>query len=148
MSGENKPNETNDKVLKEIQKKMDELEKRAEQAEARALKAEKKAEKTAQVAESKEEEQKNALETISKEQKAFLEEKVPVQLMKDNNKYKHDLTVTHNGVNYQIQRGKPVMVPRFVAFILEESHRQEMVALELQEKLVKDYEKGRESLTE
>ena len=42
---------------------------------------------------------------------AFYDEPVPVMLIKDNAKYKDDLTVTLNGTNYQIQRGVPVMLP-------------------------------------
>ncbi len=55
-------------------------------------------------------------------------EQVPVMLMKDNNRYKEDVTVTVNGTNYQIQRGVSVMVPRCVALALERSHRQELDA--------------------
>ena len=49
-------------------------------------------------------------------------------LVKDNQNYKDDVTVTYNGVNYQIQRGKQVMVPKFLKLILEESYRQQMAA--------------------
>ena len=58
----------------------------------------------------------------------FYDELVPVMLIKDNSKYKDDLTVTLNGVNYQIQRGVQVMVPRRVALVLERSHSQEVEA--------------------
>lgn len=58
----------------------------------------------------------------------FYEEPVPVMLIKDNAKYKDDVTVTVNGVNYQIQRGVQVSVPRKVALVLERSHLQELDA--------------------
>lgn len=59
---------------------------------------------------------------------AFYKELVPVMLLKDNSRYKDDVTVTVNGVNYQIQRGVTVMVPRCVALVLERSRRQELAA--------------------
>lgn len=58
----------------------------------------------------------------------FYEEPVPVMLIKDNAKYKDDVTVTVNGINYQIQRGVQVLVPRKVALVLERSHLQELDA--------------------
>ena len=59
---------------------------------------------------------------------AFYKELVPVMLIKDNAKYKDDVTVTVNGTNYQIQRGVQVMVPRCVALVLERSRLQELEA--------------------
>ncbi len=59
---------------------------------------------------------------------AYYKELVPVMLIKDNNRYKEDVTVTVNGINYQIQRGVSVMVPRSVALVLERSHQQDMEA--------------------
>ena len=58
----------------------------------------------------------------------FYEELVPVMLIKDNHKYKDDLTVTVNGTNYQIQRGVQVLVPRKVALTIERSKKQELEA--------------------
>ena len=71
-----------------------------------------------------------ARKTSTKEQAlaAFYQEPVPVMLIKDNSRYKDDVTVTVNGTNYQIQRGVSVMVPRCVALVLERSHRQELEA--------------------
>ena len=67
--------------------------------------------------------------------KNFYNESVPVMLIKDNSKYKDDVTVTVNGVNYQIQRGVQVMVPRCVALALERSRRQELAAQEYMDSL-------------
>jgi len=128
-----------EEMVKEMQDKIAELEKRAVEAERRA-------EEIAQAKANVEEEPKNALELLSKEQRAFIEEKVPVQLIKDNNKYKFDVTVVWNGKNYQIQRGKVVNVPRGVALILEQSYRQQIVAMELQEKLQNQFEDKRKQL--
>ena len=66
---------------------------------------------------------------------AFYKELVPVMLIKDNAKYKDDLTVTVNGTNYQIQRGVQVMVPRCVALVLERSRLQELEAQAYMESL-------------
>ena len=66
--------------------------------------------------------------TQTEQLEAFYDELVPVMLIKDNAKYKDDLTVTLNGTNYQIQRGVQVMVPRRVALVLERSHSQEVEA--------------------
>ncbi len=65
----------------------------------------------------------------------FYNETVPVMLIKDNAKYKDDVTVTVNGTNYQIQRGVQVMVPRKVALVLERSHKQELAAQAYMESL-------------
>ncbi len=65
----------------------------------------------------------------------YYKEPVPVMLMKDNTRYKDDVTVTVNGINYQIQRGVPVTVPRCVALVLERSRSQELAAQEYLESL-------------
>lgn len=65
----------------------------------------------------------------------FYSEPVPVMLIKDNTKYKDDVTVTINGTNYQIQRGVAVSVPRCVALALERSHSQELEAQAYMESL-------------
>ena len=53
------------------------------------------------------------------------EEKVRIKLFKDNGRYKGDLFVSVNGVNYKIRRGVAVEVPRAVAEVLEHSQRQD-----------------------
>ena len=62
------------------------------------------------------------------ELEAFYNELVPVMLVKDNWKNKDDLTVTVNGVNYQIKRGESVMVPRKVALAVERADMQAAAA--------------------
>ncbi len=59
---------------------------------------------------------------------SFYSEPIPIMLVKDNWKRKDDLTVTVNGVNYQIKRGVPVTVPRNVALAVERGHKQELAA--------------------
>ena len=53
------------------------------------------------------------------------EEKVRVKLFKDNGRYKSDLFVSVNGVNYMIRRGVEVEVPWAVAEVLEHSQHQD-----------------------
>lgn len=73
-------------------------------------------------------------------QHEFLNRMETVMLMKDNNNYKDDVTITYNGVNYQIQRGKPVQVPMFLKLILEDSYRQQLAATEFSEALNRSFE--------
>ena len=53
------------------------------------------------------------------------EEKVRVKLFKDNGRYKSDLFMSVNGVNYMIRSGVEVAVPRAVAEVLEHSQHQD-----------------------
>lgn len=53
------------------------------------------------------------------------EELVPVRLFKDNYKYKDDVFVAVNGRSFQIRRGQTVMVPAYVAEVLEQSMAQD-----------------------
>lgn len=55
---------------------------------------------------------------------AWYNEKVPVKLFKDNDKYKDDVFVCVNGRSIRIQRGKEVMIPRKFALVLEQSRDQ------------------------
>ena len=50
---------------------------------------------------------------------------VPIRLFKDNGKYKDDVFVAVNGRTFQIKRGMTVMVPRYVAKVLEQSQYQD-----------------------
>lgn len=69
-----------------------------------------------------------------------MNEKVTIKLFRDNGKYKDDLTVTVNGVTYQIQRGVTVEVPRFIADVIAQSERQDTHTANMIEKLVTDFE--------
>ena len=48
-----------------------------------------------------------------------------IKLFKDNRRYKEDLFVSVNGVNYKIRRGVEVEVPPEVAEVLEHSQMQD-----------------------
>lgn len=67
------------------------------------------------------------------------EEKVPVHLFKDNGKYKDDVFVAVNGRSFQIKRGETVMVPRFVAEILDQSMAQDQATANLIERQSDEY---------
>ena len=73
-----------------------------------------------------------------KEKKAAQEpeERVTIELFKDNDKYRDDLVVGVNGKYYQIQRGIPVSVPRSVAEVIANSKAQDSAAA--------DYSKAKE----
>ncbi len=72
--------------------------------------------------------QKKKLKSQVAELEKFYDEPVPIMLIKDNAKYKDDLTVTLNGTNYRLQRGVQIMLPRKVALVIERSHKQELDA--------------------
>lgn len=58
----------------------------------------------------------------------WLNERVPFQALYDGERYKDDIVVTINGKAWQIQRGKPVMIPRFVYMEIMDAERQKGVA--------------------
>ena len=76
----------------------------------------------------------------------YLNRLEPVSHIQDNQNYKDDVTVTYNGVNYQIQRGKQVMVPKFLKLILEESYRQQMAAADFSANLSESFEQKTKQL--
>ena len=64
---------------------------------------------------------------------AYMNEKVPVELYKDGNKYKDDLVVTCNGVSIKIPRGKQVMIPRKYKMVIDDASRQNAASMAYQE---------------
>ncbi len=52
-------------------------------------------------------------------------EMVSIRLFSDNGRYKGDLFVSVNGVNYQIKRGVTVQVPPEVAEVIQHSEEQD-----------------------
>lgn len=52
-------------------------------------------------------------------------EMVGIRLFSDNGRYKGDLFVSVNGVNYQIKRGVTVQVPPEVAEVIQHSEEQD-----------------------
>lgn len=71
---------------------------------------------------------------------AWINEKVEFKAIYDGETYKDDIIVTINGRNYQIQRGKKVMIPRFVYMAIDQAERQLMESAENLRGLVKRYE--------
>ena len=67
-------------------------------------------------------------EIKQKELQEYYNEIVPLVLVRDKRNSKDDLTVTLNGINYQIKRGVPVSVPRGVALVVERARQQEYAA--------------------
>lgn len=61
-------------------------------------------------------------------------EKVLVNLRLDE-KHMDDVFVSVNGTTFQIQRGKDVEVPYYVALVLKQSEKMDQIALERQLKL-------------
>lgn len=59
---------------------------------------------------------------------------VPIRLFKDGDKYKDDVFVAVNGRSWQIRRGETVMVPDYVAEVLEESMAQDTATANLIER--------------
>lgn len=69
----------------------------------------------------------------------YLEERVPVMLYKDGDKYKDDVVLAINGEKILIQRGVTVYIKRKYMHILENQYRQQMIAADMQDKLTEDY---------
>lgn len=53
---------------------------------------------------------------------------VEIELYRDNDKYKNDVTVIVNGKVYQIKRGEKVKVPKAVAEVLDNAKAQRNIA--------------------
>ena len=59
---------------------------------------------------------------------------MPIRLFKDGDKYKDDVFVAVNGRSWQIRRGETVMVPDYVAEVLEQSMAQDTATANLIER--------------
>lgn len=86
------------------------------------------AESTFEKAEQIEEKKELTAEEKKKDQEKYMNQKVPFKAMLDGDKYSDDITVTINGKNWVIERGKRVMIPRYVYNALEAHERQRAVA--------------------
>jgi hypothetical protein len=73
------------------------------------------------------------------ESNAWLEERVPVMLFKDNNNYKYDVPVSVNGETILIKRGIQVKIKRKHALVLQNQYKQQLIASNLQDKFEKIY---------
>lgn len=72
---------------------------------------------------------------------AWLQERVEVELFADDDKYSGSVFVGVNGKTYEIKRGVPVMVPRFVAQVLKNAKDQRNHAKIKSEGLVEDFKR-------
>jgi hypothetical protein len=70
----------------------------------------------------------------------YMDELVTILLFKDKDKYKDDVVVAVNGNICRVKRGVPVEIKRKFALALEQSHRQEMMAAEMDEAEVGKFE--------
>lgn len=68
---------------------------------------------------------KNDAARTAEEERAWLNEKVPIRLFKDNDRYKDDVYVCVNGERILIKRGENVEIPRKFALVLEQSMEQD-----------------------
>ena len=74
-----------------------------------------------------------------KQEREYFEELVEVELFFDGVKYKDDVIVNINGKAWQIQRGVPVKVPRFVKEVLDSSAKQDAATRRMVQKLTADF---------
>lgn len=79
-----------------------------------------------------------AKSTAPEGSKEWLHEKVTVKLFKDNGAYSADVFVGVNGHTWNIKRGVPVEVPRYVALVLEQSQAERENAAMNQERIQAD----------
>lgn len=77
--------------------------------------------------------------------KEWFNELVPVELFKDNDKYKDDITVTHNGIKIKIPRGERVMIKRKYALILDNSREQDRYAANMIRNLLAESKKAEDN---
>lgn len=74
------------------------------------------------------------------------DELVTVQLFKDSNKYKDDVTLHVNGQNVVIQRGKPVQIKKKFAEVLEHSLEQDARTSDLITMRQSEFESKRQAM--
>lgn len=89
---------------------------------------------------------KQVKEDIKKQKEDYLNERVPITLHRPESEKKDFRTVSVNGVNYQIEFQKQVMVPRFVAEVIHESDKNEQIAKNNADEKAQDFLLGKSSL--
>lgn len=72
----------------------------------------------------------------------WLQQRVEIELFADDNKYSGSVFVGVNGKTFEIQRGVPVMVPRYVAEVLKHAKDQRYQAKIKSENLSKEFERN------
>lgn len=119
-----------------ISEKERELEKALEE-----MKAEKKAllKEVEALKESKTEEEKP--EPASDYDPKYWNEKVEYEAFYDGDKYADDISVKVNGKRFLIQRGKKVMIPRYVVHVLDNQAKQRKYSAEYNRALQEEFER-------
>lgn len=77
---------------------------------------------------------------------AWLEERVPINLLWDGRRYKDDVFVAVNGESCQIQRGKNVMIKRKFALALQDSMTQDAEAARVAAQFEGEYQSVKKAL--
>ena len=90
--------------------------------------------------ESKKDEVANVVDKEVSENETYMQEKVPVKLFVDNDKYKEDVVVCVNGKAYVIKRGVEVLVPRFVKEVIDNSMSQDGNTARMLQGLANEFE--------
>lgn len=75
-------------------------------------------------------------------------ELVPYQLFRDGDRYKDDVAVFVNGKNVLIKRGEPVMLPRYIVEVVENSLKQDSQTEAMMSRLVEEYERNTKEKTQ
>ena len=75
------------------------------------------------------------------------EKNVRIRLFKDNSRYKGDLFVSVNGVNYKIRRGVEVEVPPAVAEVLEHKGYEIKIVSKLKNIYILEHSQRQDELT-
>lgn len=94
----------------------------------------------AKAMESKKDEVSNVVDKEVSENEIYMQEKVPVKLFVDNDKYKEDVVVCVNGRAYVIKRGVEVLVPRFVKEVIDNSMSQDGNTARMLQGLANEFE--------
>lgn len=71
----------------------------------------------------------------------YWNEKVEYEAFYDGDQYKDDISVMVNGKRFLIQRGKKVMIPRYVLHVLENQAKQLKYSAEYNKKLQEEFKK-------
>lgn len=94
----------------------------------------------AKAMESKKDEVSSVVDKEVSENETYMQEKVPVKLFVDNDKYKEDVVVCVNGRAYVIKRGVEVLVPRFVKEVIDNSMSQDGNTARMLQGLANEFE--------
>ena len=71
----------------------------------------------------------------------YWNEKVEYEAFYDGDQYKDDISVMVNGKRFLIQRGKKVMVPRYVLHVLENQAKQLKASAEYNRRLQEEFQR-------